>query len=106
VSTQIPIGLPLEFFQLRVLLWKDPHDIYVGQCLETGSVGTADDVDTLRDIMTELLTDEVDFNLATGNLGNLFNTPAPLEVWKRYHELSKNRNADVIAGILMLDATV
>lgn len=99
------IALPIEFFQLRVLLWKE-RDIYVGQCLETGSVATADDTDTLKSIMQELLTDEVEYNInGDGSAGNLFGTPAPLQLWQQYFELSRNRNADLVDGINMLDAT-
>lgn len=99
------VALPVEFFQLRVLMWTE-RGIYVGQCLETGSVATADDIDTLKSIMQELLSDEVDYNVnGVGSLSNLFGTPAPREVWQRYYDLLAIRNADLIDGVNMLDAT-
>lgn len=102
------ITLPIEFLQLRVLLWKvfEERDFYMGQCLETGSVATADDVDTLKDMMRELIIDEVEYNLNNiGSLKNLFSAPALRHVWQRYYTLSLNRNADLVGGIRMLDDT-
>lgn len=99
------IALPIEFFQLRVLMWKE-RGVCVGQCLETGSIATADDAETLKSMMQELLADEVEYNInGVGSAGNLFGTPAPRHVWQEYFELSHNRNADLVGGINMLDAT-
>lgn len=97
--------LPLQFLQLRVLLWKDGES-FVAQCLETGSVVTADDFHSARSLMFGTLVDEVDYNTGgPGSLRNLFDTPAPLDIWRRYLELIPNRNADLVSGILMLDGT-
>lgn len=99
-------SLPLEFMQLRVLIWKDEKSGYVGQCLETGSVVTADDFHSTRSLMFGTLTDEVDYNTGgPGSIRNLFDTPAPIEIWRRYRDLLSNRNADYVSGILMLDAS-
>ena len=73
--------------QLRVLIEFDPrYSIYVGYCLETGSVISADDVETAEDMMKELLADEIAFALENNNLRNLLSSPAPLEIWRKWQE--------------------
>jgi hypothetical protein len=105
MATVTATDLPMSFLQLRVLLWKDDNG-YVGQCLETGSVATADDYHELRNMMFVLLSKEYEFNIhGEGSIRNFFDTPAPREVWERFYDLSKNRNTDYVSGILMLDAT-
>lgn len=82
--------LPLEFFQLRVLLsWAG--DICEAQCLETGSIVTADNANTARSMIMEVLKDEVRFAQENSNLANLFSTPAPLGIWQTYYEWQQTR---------------
>lgn len=72
-------------FRLRVLAeYDDLHNIFIAQCLETGSIVSADDSATLEDMMTELLADEVAYAVEHKNFANLFSTPAPPDVWVRY----------------------
>lgn len=79
-----------EMFRLRVLAYYDSaYEIFVAQCLETGSVVTADDEDTLNDMMRELLQDEVSFAVEHKNFANLFSTPAPPEIWVRWLQAAK-----------------
>lgn len=80
--------LPLEFFQLRVLLsWTG--GVCWAQCLETGSIVTADDANTARSMIMEVLKDEVRRAQDDSNLSNLFDTPAPLGIWQTYYEWSQ-----------------
>lgn len=79
--------LPLEFFQLRVLLsWTG--DVCWAQCLETGSIVTADNPNIARSMIMEVLKDEVRHAQDNSNLSNLFSTPAPLGIWQTYYEWS------------------
>lgn len=72
-------------FRLRVLAEYDSlYNIYIAQCLETGSIVSSDDPTTLDDMMTELLADEVTFAVEHKNFANLFSTPAPTDVWVRW----------------------
>ena len=105
MSESIISALPLSFLQLRVLIWKEDNS-FVAQCLETGNVATADDFHSVRSLMFGLLSEEADYNTAgPGSIKNLFDSPAPIEVWRRYQCLRANRNADYVSGILMLDGS-
>jgi hypothetical protein len=82
--------LPMEFFNLRVLLsWTG--DMCWAQCLETGSVVTADDANTARSMIMETLKEEVRHAQEHSNLASLFDTPAPLGIWQTYYEWSQTR---------------
>jgi hypothetical protein len=84
---------PEPMFRFRALIERDEErGIFVGQCLETGSVCTADDADTAQDIMAELLEDEIAFNLDHDNLANLLNCPAPSRIWLNYIDASHKQN--------------
>jgi len=76
---------PEPFIDLRVLVEYDKkHKFFVAHCLQTGNVVTADDSDTAVDMIKELLVDEVSYAIVHSNLRNLFASPAPLEIWKRW----------------------
>ena len=80
----------IPYFRLRVLAEYDSkHEAYVAFCLHTGSVVTADDMETVVDMMKELLEDEIAHAFKFENFGNLFSTPAPPDVWKRWVKLAK-----------------
>jgi hypothetical protein len=79
------VGKEQTMFRLRVLPFFDSiHGFYVAQCLETGSITTASDRETALDMMDELLEDEISQALKFENLANLYSTPAPLEIHKRW----------------------
>lgn len=59
------------------------------QCLETGSVVSADNANKARSMIMELIKDEVRRAQDNSSLGNLFNTPAPLGIWQTYYEWSQ-----------------
>jgi hypothetical protein len=72
-------------FIFRVLIEFDSgYNVFVARCLETGSVATADDADTAKEMIEELLVDEVTFALAHNHLANLYSSPAPFDVWIRF----------------------
>lgn len=76
---------PEPFIVLRVLIEFDTkYKFYVAHCLQTGSVVTADNVENTEGMIKELLEDELSYAIVHGNLKNLFSTPAPLEIWKKW----------------------
>lgn len=78
-----------QLFPLRVLGEYDKkYEVFVSYCVETGSVTTADDMDTAVDMMKEVLEDEISRALASKNFGNLFSTPAPIEVREKWAQLA------------------
>lgn len=77
--------MKIENFGLSVLVWREDEKVIAAQCLQTGSVVTANDVPTAQSMMVELLRDEVSYNLQHKNMHNLFGTPAPFEIWEGYH---------------------
>lgn len=96
-------GIPerKEMFKLRVLAeYDDNYQIYVAQCLETGSIVSADDMETLQSMMFELLTDEVSYAVEHKNFANLFSTPAPPDVWVRWLKST----GEVTTEIIPIDA--
>ena len=57
---------------LKVFLEYDTqYGIYVAQCLQTGHLVTADDPDTAKEMITELLEDEVSSAIEKNDLSNL-----------------------------------
>ncbi len=70
-------------FRFRVLPYYDSaHKYFVAQCLETGSITTAEDSETVMEMMVELLEDEASYAVKHDNLGNLYSAPAPKDVWR------------------------
>jgi hypothetical protein len=81
-----------QLFPLRVLgEYDEKYGFFVAYCLETGSVTTADDMDTVLDMMKELLEDELSRVMASKNLSNFFSTPAPFEIRQKWTHLAKER---------------
>ena len=53
-----------KLFDLKVLIgFNDTYQVYVAQCLDTGSIVTADDVETVKSMIKEVLEDEITFAL-------------------------------------------
>jgi hypothetical protein len=79
-------------FDLRVLVeFNKGFSAFIAHCLETGSVVTADDRETVVLMMKELLEDEISFAINHENLRNLFSSPAPLDVWKKFTQASAHK---------------
>lgn len=86
MATERKFGL----FDLRVLAERNERfDVHVAYCLQTGSVATADDYDTVWVMMKELLEDEITYAWKYDNLANLFSNPAPTEIWRKWYELAQ-----------------
>lgn len=78
-------------FNFRVLIEFDSrYNTWVARCLETGSVATATDPDTVEDMIKELLIDEVTFALENDNLSNLYSSPAPIDTWMKFRQAQQN----------------
>ena len=100
---------PEPFMVLRVLVEYDStYKFHVARCLQTGSVVTADDAQTAKEMMTELLTDEISYAVVHNNFKNLLSSPAPLEVWERWAEYAAKYGStrvqlEITASELRLD---
>jgi hypothetical protein len=82
-------------FSFRVLLRFDAkYRVHVAQCIETGSIVTADRQEDSREMILELLEDEVAFALQNKNLANLFSSPAPVEVWEQWVDAAIKQEPD------------
>lgn len=75
---------------LKVFLELDQqYEIYVAQCLQTGHLVTADDPATAKEMIEELLQEEVSLAFSQGDISNLLSSPAPLEIFLKW-ELAAN----------------
>jgi hypothetical protein len=85
------------YFRLRVLLEFDSKfKTYVGYCLETGNVVTADDMQTVSQIMKEVLEDEISNAIKFESYTNLFSKPAAKVIWDKWNELRKTTEPAVV----------
>jgi len=75
---------------LKVFVEYDAqYEIYVAQCLQTGHLVTADDADTTKEMIEELLQEEITLAFGHGDLSSLLSNPAPIEVWLKWEMASK-----------------
>jgi len=66
---------------LKVFVEYDTrYEIYVAQCLQTGHLVTADDPDTVKNMIAELLEDEVSLAFKNNDISSLLANPASLEL--------------------------
>jgi hypothetical protein len=80
-----PASFPL--FTFRVLVEFDgDYNVFVARCLETGSIATADDEETVTEMIQELLIDEATYALDHDSLDNLYSKPSPIAVWNRFNQ--------------------
>ena len=87
----MPTKMESPLFRFRVLIGFDSsYNTFVARCLETGSVATAGDAETVEDMIKELLIDELMFALEHNNLANLYSTPAPIDVWLKFRQATQN----------------
>jgi hypothetical protein len=84
-------------FEFKVLIEFDQRfRVFVGYCLETGSVVTADKPDMAKNMMKELLEDEISFAIQHNNVRNLLSSAAPLEIWKKWQEAAKAMKPEIV----------
>ena len=77
-------------FEWRALLEYDSkYKIFIAHCLETGSVVSADDPDTAKEMIKELLEDEITYAIERKSLKNLLSSPAPLDVHIRWQQAAE-----------------
>jgi hypothetical protein len=74
-----------------IVYWDEVYAVHVGRCLETGSVATADSAEAATEILNELLDDEVAYAVQHANLGNLFSSPASLDVWEHWMDQNERK---------------
>jgi hypothetical protein len=83
-------------FDFKVWIQRDEEsDIFAAYCLETGSVATADDSETAEELLDEVIVSEAVHALDTKNFANLYSSPAPPEIWDRWHKLAKTQRPTV-----------
>ncbi len=83
---------PASLFDFKVLIEPSKeHGGFVAYCLQTGSVATADDAETVESIIGEVLQSEVIHAMETENLRNLYSSPAPPEVWFRWLKVAQTK---------------
>lgn len=99
----------VPFFRVRVLLeFDETYKVFAAHCLETGNVVTADSTEEAREMIKELLEDEISFAIEHRNLKNLYSSPAPLEIWQKWMQAAKEKTPEIIhlnssAHEIMLD---
>src|SRR5438045_1187257 len=75
---------------LKVFVEYDTqYQVYVAQCLQTGHLVTADDAATAKEMIRELLADEVSLAVKNNDISSLLSNPAPMELWFKYEIASK-----------------
>ena len=79
ITTLQPLD-PLKVF----LEFDTDYQIYVAQCLQTGHLVTADDPKLAKEMIAELLEDEVSFAVKANDLSSLLSHPAPMELFFKF----------------------
>jgi hypothetical protein len=75
---------------LKVFVEYDTqYEIYVAQCLQTGHLVTADDPEMAKEMITELLGDEVSLAVKHNDISSLLSNPAKMELWVRWELVAK-----------------
>lgn len=81
------------FYLRAVVSLNEEYGVFVGRCLETGNVATADDAETCEEMMRDLLIDECSFAVRHRNIANLFSHPSKTSVWLDWYRLRKSAEA-------------
>ena len=84
VTTLQPLD-PLKVF----LEFNTEYQVYVAQCLQTGHLVTADDPKIAKEMIAELLGDEVSIAVKANDLSSLLSSPAPMELFFKFEIASK-----------------
>ena len=79
VTTLQPID-PLKVF----LEFNEEYQVYVAQCLQTGHLVTADEPDMAKEMITELLEEEVSRAVQANDLSRLLSHPAPMALFFKW----------------------
>jgi hypothetical protein len=74
---------------LKVFVEYDTqYGVYVAQCLQTGHLVTADDPESTKDMIEELLQEEITIAIEKGET-RLLSNPASMDVWLKWEMASK-----------------
>jgi hypothetical protein len=75
---------------LKVFVEYDTqYEIYVAQCLQTGHLVTADSPEMAKEMIKELLEDEVSLAVKRNDISVLLSNPAKMELWFRWELVAK-----------------
>jgi hypothetical protein len=88
ITTLQPLD-PLKVF----LEFDSKYQVYVAQCLQTGHLVTADDASTAKEMIAELLEDEVSLAVKANDISQLLSNPAPMELFFKFELASKVKGA-------------
>jgi hypothetical protein len=81
--TKITTLQPID--PLKVFLEFDPeYQVYIAQCVQTGHLVTADDPELAKEMIAELLEDEVSLAVKANDLSSLLSHPAPMELFFKF----------------------
>jgi hypothetical protein len=100
VTTLQPID-PLKVF----LEFNEEYQVYVAQCLQTGHLVTADEPEMAKEMITELLEEEVSRAVQANDLSSLLSHPAPMALFFKWDIASQvpsamdNRTIRVSGGV-------
>lgn len=84
---------------LKVFLEYDTlHEVFVAQCLQTGHLVTADDTETAKEMIIELLEEEVSRAFQQNDLSRLVAHPASMESRAKF-ELAALAKEPVVSTI-------
>ena len=95
--TNLQILDPLKVF----VEYDTQYQIYVAQCVQTGHLVTADDAETTKEMIVELLQDEIALAVEKGDWSNLLSNPAPMEVglkWQMAYNINGEKRTVKIPG--------
>jgi hypothetical protein len=80
---------------LKVFVEYDTqYKVYVAQCLQTGHLVTADDSKMAKEMITELLEDEVSSAVKNNDISSLLSNPAPLELRIKWELAARTNQLD------------
>jgi hypothetical protein len=76
-------------FQFKVWIEQQKSNIFAAHCLETGAVATADDADTVVEMIEEVLESEAALALDANDFTNLYSSPATPDIWFKWNEAAQ-----------------
>jgi hypothetical protein len=80
---------------LKVFVEYDTqYDVYVAQCLQTGHLVTADDPESTKDMIEELLQEEITLAVERGDISKLLSHPASIDVWLKWEMAYKTSHEE------------
>jgi hypothetical protein len=84
------------FFEFKVWIEEQSNSgILSAHCLETGAVATANDFDTVVDLIEEVLESEASLALDSNDFANLYSSPAPPEILFKWNEMSAEQEPEI-----------